>query len=145
MKRILAGITLVILVVLALNQMTIQPPFNGLLSMEVNDYRRKHDVPELIETYELQKIAEAKCNDMLERKYFGHQTPEGKYVWEIVDLEYNTAGENLAVGYENADDVVKAWSISEYHNRNLLNPEFKEVGHAVCFDTNYKIVQVLKG
>lgn len=123
----------------------IQPPFNGLLLAEVNQYRRTNKVPELIETSELQKIAQAKCNDMIERKYFGHQTPEGKYVWEIVDLEYNTAGENLAVGYENADDVVKAWSESEYHNRNLLDPAFTEVGHAICFDTNYKIVQVLKG
>ena len=46
---------------------------------------------------------------------------------------FSVAVENIAVGYDSLDDVVKAWLRSEHHCDNLMNGAVLELGLA-CSD-----------
>jgi uncharacterized protein YkwD len=43
---------------------------------------------------------------------------------------FRAIGENIAAGYESAQEVVEAWLASDHHCANLMNPKFTEVGMA---------------
>ena len=145
MKKLFALIMLILLTVLALSSNR-QPEYTGYLLIEVNQYRNDNGLAGLIGSPTLDMVAEVKCNDMVERGYFSHETPDNTFVWDMFMFDYNTAGENLASGYTSAEATVKAWSVSPLHNDNLLNTNYSQVGHGVCWDkSEYKIVQVFKG
>lgn len=120
--------------------------FTGSLDTEVDNVRAMYDLDALNETAELDTIAKEKCTDMVNRHYFAHQDPEGQYIWQEYPFTYNTAGENLAWGYNDAQSTADAWLNSKIHKDNMLNPKYTEVGYAVCLDQDhYKIIQLLKG
>lgn len=128
------------------NMIDRDPIFRGNLDERVDTVRAIHDLPGLQQTEQLNKIAQAKCDEMVKRQYFSHENPEGKRVWQMVDIPYTYFGENLAWGYSSAFEVVSGWENSKTHKENMLNPNYKEAGYGVCWDRNhYKVVQVLKG
>jgi uncharacterized protein YkwD len=53
-------------------------------------------------------------------------------------IEYTTAGENIAKGQQSPEDVMNAWMNSDGHRKNILNPDFTEIGVGyVKGDTTY--------
>jgi len=46
------------------------------------------------------------------------------------------SGENIAWGYRNATDVVRAWMASPGHRANMLNCEVKSIGTGVVYGAN---------
>ncbi len=89
----------------------------------------------LSESYKLNEAAQLKAKDMLENNYFSHENLEGEPFWswfEVVGYNYKFAGENLAIGFLDSQEVHQAWLESELHRQNILNPEYKEIGMAVA-------------
>ena len=130
----------------------VEPRFEGTpteLVRETNTIRALHDLMPLKENPTLNLVASDKCQDMVKRNYFEHVDPDGKEVYEIFKargLEYKIAGENLAYNYNKTLTVIGEWYKSPTHRKNLVEPQFTEVGHAICLDKNYfKIVQVFRG
>lgn len=84
----------------------------------------------------LNKSAAIKCNDMVTRNYWGHDSPDGKKPWDFIKpfTQYKEAGENLAKSLSSAKIATDAWMNSETHKANLLKPTFTDVGYAVCGD-----------
>jgi hypothetical protein len=83
----------------------------------------------------LTEAAQMKANDMAEKGYFSHTSPDGKSPWHwFIKANYRFiyAGENLAVDFSESEDVVNAWLNSEDHRENLLNGKFSEIGIAVA-------------
>ena len=83
----------------------------------------------------LTAIAQMKANDMAQRSYFAHTSPEGKSPWYWFregGYSFRYAGENLAVNFADSEDVVEAWLVSEGHRANLLNDRFTEIGIAIA-------------
>lgn len=121
--------------------------FSGDLNYYVTEIRDSHNLPPLLENQRLSEIALLRCNDMVSRNYFSHDTPTGEKALTLYNYgEYMLAGENLAYQYKNAFDTVQGWRVSQTHYDNLVNPIYKEVGYAVCNkDGNNLIVQILKG
>ena len=79
--------------------------------------------------------AQAKANDMAEKGYFAHQTPDGYDSWhwfELVGYDYAYAGENLAVDFSESNDVETAWMNSPTHRRNIMNENYTEIGIATA-------------
>lgn len=79
--------------------------------------------------------AQAKANDMAEKGYFAHVTPDGHDSWywfELVDYDYSHAGENLAVDFSESSDVERAWMNSPTHRDNILNENYTEIGIATA-------------
>ena len=97
----------------------------------------------------LQVAAQLKANDMAEKSYFAHTSPEGISPWhwfEEAGYNYLNAGENLAVNFVDSEDVVQAWLDSPSHRANILNGSFREIGIATSegFYKGQKVVFVVQ-
>lgn len=100
-----------------------------------NDDRALANVPELVVNPKLIEAAQLKANDMAEKGYFAHQTPDGYDSWhwfEMVGYDYSHAGENLAVDFSESSDVESAWMKSPTHRDNILNNKYTEIGIATA-------------
>jgi len=96
---------------------------------------RKENGIEALKTNEILAMsAQLKGQDMINRQYFAHDTPDGRKPWQFIDrnnFDYIYAGENLAMDFTSAEVVHSAFMKSPSHQRNILNPKYKEVGIAV--------------
>ncbi len=82
----------------------------------------------------LSQAAYLKAEDMIEKGYFAHYSPEGTTPWywlEKSGYNYSSAGENLAIGFSESEQVHIAWMNSSSHKKNILNPNYQEIGIAV--------------
>ncbi len=87
---------------------------------------------------ELTLAATTKAQDMLANQYFSHTSPAGKTPWDFIHgagYIYDVAGENLAVHYEQAEDVNNAWLASPTHKANIVDPRYTEIGVGVAQGT----------
>jgi len=117
--------------------------FNSALASEitenkvielVNKARVEYGVEPLTPNEKLTKAAGDKAEDMVKNGYFSHTSPKGATPWVWFDknnYDYKYAGENLAMDFLTSESQQKAWMESETHRKNILNPEFQEVGVAV--------------
>lgn len=103
-----------------------------------NQARAEAGLEPLVENAALTKYAQIKGQDMLDRDYFAHNTPDGKRPWQWIekaDYDYVYAGENLAMDFMSAEVVHDAFMKSPSHRRNILNPKYKDIGVAVLKGT----------
>lgn len=99
-----------------------------------NQVREKHNLPSLNYSIPLEQAAVAKAKDMLTSGYFDHFGPSGETPWQFMEqagYHYLYGGENLAVGFIGADEMVNAWLASPTHRQNLLEEQFSDIGIAV--------------
>ncbi len=105
-----------------------------LLSL-TNEKRKENALPPLANSPELSKAAEKKAEDMFVKNYWAHNSPDGTTPWFFIKesgYNYVYAGENLAKGFNSANDVVSAWMAStKGHRENILSSNFEDVGFAV--------------
>jgi len=88
----------------------------------------------LKENSKLNQAAYQKATDMLNNNYFSHYSPSGISPWywfKQAGYNYKIAGENLAIGFVDSEEVFKAWENSPTHKANLVNGKFNEIGMAV--------------
>ena len=88
----------------------------------------------LTENQQLDEAAYLKAKDMLDKDYFAHSSPEGTTPWfwfEAAGYDYKYAGENLAIGFLESEEVNQAWLDSPSHRKNILNANYSEIGLAV--------------
>ncbi len=96
-----------------------------------NQLRRQKGVPELKENAKLTEAARAKAQDMLAKQYFSHIGPDNKMLVDWLrtsKYSFSVAGENLAMGFESAEDVVNGWVQSPTHFANLIDSDYQEIG-----------------
>ncbi len=100
-----------------------------------NSQREKYGLPSLQENPELNVSAVMKAEDMLAKQYFDHISPSGEEVddlIEIVGYQFIAIGENLALGnFQDDETLVQGWMDSPGHRKNILNPQYQEIGTAV--------------
>lgn len=100
-----------------------------------NKDRKSEEVQTLTINPVLTAAAQAKANDMAEKSYFAHTSPEGIEPWfwmREAGYTFSYAGENLAVNFSDSEDVVQAWMDSPAHRANILNGKFTEIGIATA-------------
>ena len=78
--------------------------------------------------------------DMSDRDYFDHITPEGVDPFQRLEnegpsLRYSHAGENIAYGHLSPEGVVEGWMNSQGHRENILDPYYTYIG--VGYSNNY--------
>ena len=99
----------------------------------VNQARAQSGLAPLAGDPELIRLARLKARDMVERGYFGHQSPTYGSPFDLLrstGISYRHAGENLA----GAPDVETAHTnlmASPGHRANILNPNYTRVGIGV--------------
>jgi hypothetical protein len=97
----------------------------------VNELRGENGLKPLAHAAKLISSADARAADMVENQYFSHQGPDGHnltYFLNKAGYDYYVAGENLAMGFTDAQDVVAAWVKSPTHYANLVDANYSEEG-----------------
>jgi uncharacterized protein YkwD len=83
----------------------------------------------------LDEAAQNVANDMAAKGYFAHVSPSGQTPWswlQAIGYKYSFAGENLAVNFDDSDQVESAWMQSPTHRANIEKPEYTKVGIGVA-------------
>jgi len=97
-----------------------------------NDLRRSLALKPLNVSTKLNQAAMKKVEDMFINQYFAHVSPQNfdleHFLKSASYTDYFTVGENLAMGYDNAQEVVTAWKNSPTHYSNLVDSNFQEIG-----------------
>ena len=102
----------------------------------VNLERQRAGLPALIAHAPLGKLAQAYCEDMAGRGFYGHVDPDGRDVAErLAAIGYATlaAAENLARGQASPVEVVAGWMASPGHRANILSPALRLIGAGYAF------------
>jgi uncharacterized protein YkwD len=98
--------------------------------------RTRRGLKPLVLESKLTESSLKKVDDMLNRQYFEHISPQGVSVADIVREEgyaFEVVAENLALGNFGTDQkLVQAWMNSPAHRANVLNPRFTEIGVAAA-------------
>ncbi len=99
-----------------------------------NQERTKYGLAPLKISQSLNTSAQRKALEMLRTDCWSHYCPDGRSPWEFfkdAGYEYLLAGENLAEGFFNTEDVIVAWMNSRTHRDNILRPDYEEVGFGI--------------
>jgi len=104
-----------------------------------NKERIKNNLPALNQNPLLDAAAYMKATDMANNGYFSHNSPAGMNPWYWFDrsgYNYKYAGENLAIGFLESNEVNDAWIASPTHKANIVNGKYKDIGIAIL-KTNF--------
>jgi uncharacterized protein YkwD len=100
-----------------------------------NSLRSGLSLNNLSENQKLNMAAYKKVQDMFINQYFAHHSPAGLTLeyWarQVGYTGYAVIGENLAVGFNNAEDVMGAWKRSPTHYSNLVDQNYKDIGVSI--------------
>lgn len=99
----------------------------------VNTERTSRGLSPLVMDKRLQDVGLAHAQEMLERGYFSHYTPEGLSPFDRMDqagISYVAAGENLAFS-PNVSLAMQGLMQSPGHRANILSKDFGKVGIGV--------------
>lgn len=99
-----------------------------------NALRISHGKKSLSNNILLTNVAQKRAEKIISNGSFSHSIPGEKTAWDLLrqnGYEYSFAAENLAIHYNNVNDLMNAWLASPKHKDNLLNPESTEIGIAV--------------
>ncbi|MFH1712347.1 MAG: CAP domain-containing protein, partial [Patescibacteria group bacterium] len=103
-----------------------------------NASRRNAGLEKLSYSERLNVAAQRKAEDMFVNQYFSHTSPQGLTPWSFIygaGYDYEVAGENLAVYYHEAEDVLAGWMASPAHKANIIDSRFTEIGIGVATGT----------
>jgi hypothetical protein len=109
--------------------------YSGVVIAYTNQNREQAGDGDLAQNALLTKAAQMKADDMAAKGYFAHNSPDGKTSWywfDQVGYKYEYAGENLAINFDDSEDVTNAWMASPTHRANMLYPHFTEIGVATA-------------
>lgn len=106
---------------------------------EINRIRWEHgQIPPLKHNPALERAAQSHSQEMAQRDFFGHQGADNSSPWDRIEAagysSWYVLAENIAAGYQNPADVVKAWMVSPQHRENMLNPELHEAGIGYVYE-----------
>lgn len=114
----------------------------ALYLTKVNEERAKVGAPALQSVPQLVTAAKAKCDDMVEKGYWGHVSPTGKHGYEFVNDQnypHRRAGENLIdmlgnIDAKSIDAGMTAWNESPSHRAAMIDSDYSLTGIAVCIN-----------
>jgi uncharacterized protein YkwD len=69
--------------------------------------------------------------DMVRKNFLSHSGSNGSSAGERISLQgypWRAYGENIAAGNPTVSSVIRSWLVSTAHCRNLMNPDFAEIG-----------------
>jgi uncharacterized YkwD family protein len=99
----------------------------------VNQERAKQGLSALQSDAKLTTVALAKAKDMYSNNYFDHNSPTYGSPFDMMKqfgVSYSWAGENIAKGQRDPQEVMTAWMNSSGHRANILNAHYTSIGVA---------------
>ncbi len=118
------------------------PAFAVTLFNAINSERTQAGLPALTEYGCVVYVAQLRSQDMADRSYFSHSSPEGETAFSLMDVygvPYGWAGENFARNNYPDDETVavaiRDLMASEGHRANILNENFTRMGVGMAIDS----------
>ena len=102
----------------------------------INAYRQQNGLQPLANNSTLNVSSHNHSQDMAQRGYFSHTTPEGLSPFDrmaAAGYSCGTMGENLAAGQRTAQQAFEGWQDSPGHNANMLNANYAVIGIGVVY------------
>ncbi len=101
----------------------------------INNVRVENGLAPVAADGALTDVAIARSQDMINRNYFSHYTPEGTNVFNFLrgaGISYSYAGENLAqcqpASVGSPEAFLNAWMNSPSHRANILRAQYGKIG-----------------
>ena len=101
---------------------------------EVNEEREDAGLAPLTLSQEIMDATAVRANELVE--YYSHTRPDGTSCFTALKNNVGYRGENIAVGYRTADDIMDSWMNSAGHRANILNANFDKLGVGYTYDSN---------
>jgi hypothetical protein len=111
----------------------------------INNYRAQNGAPALQISTGLSRMSSWHAEDMAAKNYFSHTDSLGRgFATRLgqCDASGGSAGENIAAGYQTAQDVFNGWKNSPGHNANMLNASYRYIGIARVTGGSYGVYWV---
>jgi uncharacterized YkwD family protein/spore coat assembly protein SafA len=105
----------------------------------VNQQRAYNGLQALKANWELCRVARYKSQDMIDKRYFSHQSPTYGSPFRMMEsfgIRFSAAGENIAYGQRTPQEVMNGWMNSPGHRSNILNPTYNQIGVGVAKASN---------
>ncbi|MDB9342068.1 CAP domain-containing protein [Nodularia spumigena CS-586/05] len=106
-----------------------------------NAQRHQAGLPELRFNPVLGAAAQKHSVDMALEDFFSHNSRNGDKPSDRAQAEgypSTYVGENIYAGGSTPDDAFKGWMNSEGHRKNILNPDYQEIGVGYYFLAKYR-------
>lgn len=108
----------------------------------INETRGHARLPLLQRNINLDASAKAKCKDMVEHNYWGHNREVKKWS-EFIAIKYKKAGEMLATGFKgDTKEQHNSWLSSPSHAKQIMG-DYTDFGSATCAYNNGKDLTVV--
>ncbi len=121
--------------------------YEGAVLNLINTVRVSNGLAALQPNQSLIDIARTRSNDMLQRGYFSHYSPEGKNVFNIMKecgITFKAAGENLAhskpASIGSPEAFLNAWMNSPSHAANILRSQYGIIGVGMVENGDRRVV-----
>ncbi len=101
------------------------------LMVHINADRASYGLSFLQTDEYLDTVAQFHAQDMADLIFFDHVNLDGWTPWQRMayyGIEFSSAGENIAVGYDTPSEVETAWMNSPGHKANIINGSFNKIG-----------------
>jgi uncharacterized protein YkwD len=102
---------------------------------DINAFRAQHGLGTLRLNPQLTVAARAHSQQMAQKGYFAHESADGSVFWKRMRSFYVSAhswsvGENLLWSSPDIDGAraLDMWLASPEHRKNLVNPQWREIG-----------------
>ena len=109
--------------------------YENAVAAYINDYRVANGLNAIAYEPTLTYVAKYRSQDLIDRNYWSHYTPEGTTVFNLFKadgVKYKIGGENL--GQATPADIgtpeafLNAWENSPSHNANMLRKGYNYIG-----------------
>lgn len=140
-----AGIKIIANHIESYKPMLYQPPNenleNGFRKMNyylINGTRTRFQLQPLKYDKEMEPVAQLHAHDMVDKQYFSHMNTKHQSPFDRMaakKIDYQFAGENLAMGQVSAIEAHHGLMNSKGHRKNIINQHFNQVGIGVDFGT----------
>ncbi|MDR0861728.1 MAG: CAP domain-containing protein [Oscillospiraceae bacterium] len=105
----------------------------------VNKQRVSAGLAPLKENWEVARVARYKSQDMINKKYFAHESPTYGSAFRMMEtfgIKFTAGGENIAYGQKSPAEVMKAWMNSPGHRANIMSRTYNQLGVGVAKAAN---------
>ena len=106
----------------------------------VNRQRAYNGLQALKANWELCRVARYKSQDMIDKRYFSHQSPTYGSPFRMMEsfgIRFSAAGENIAYGQRTPQEVMNSWMNSPGHRANILSAKYTKIGVGYVAGGNY--------
>jgi uncharacterized protein YkwD len=112
-------------------QLLAQSDFQAQLLQMLNAERQKIGAPPLRISSQLAQAAQRHADDMAKNNFLSHEGSDGSTMESRIQetgYAFSAIAENVAGGQPTPESVIQTWLNSSGHRRNMLNPEYTEIG-----------------